>query len=311
MKLRIVFLKKKYIVYILIILALTISLFAILKFKNKSVDTINTIKKDKSIKADFNGDGEEDTLYVKTEKDKYYIQVNTKHENIFLEPNKKLNTIGNYYSYWPMKINLLDITRDKRPEIFIQSSQNNLPIQHVFIWDVGEFKDVFCSSNNIIGFLDIKSNKTPKFISGNLKEGKMDLSYNILLGKNFKNYSYNSSTLPGKDIILNFVQYIESLPEGEGTKPDVFYDGLSGKDIAVIGQLAAEDRFLTFLDGSFFDSKSDKDGNITEIKWNLNFKGSSKTLEEDKKYYPLKITLKPCNSFNNEFRIASLSLSSE
>ncbi|WP_216457554.1 FG-GAP repeat domain-containing protein [Clostridium simiarum] len=311
MKLRVFFLKKKHLLYFLIVATFFIIVLSLFNLKRRSAPTFMSIKDSKSIKADFNGDGEEDLLYINIDKNKYYLQVNTKNDSYFLEPEKKLNTMGELYHHWPLRINFTDISRDKIPEIFIQSSQNNLPIQHVFLWDNKQFKDIYCSNNNVMGFLDSENNKTPKYISGNIKNGNIAMSYNILIGKEFKNYSYDSSKFPGKDIILNFIHYIESLPEGEVNKPDIFYSGLTAQDIAVIGQLAAEGNNYKFLDGSFKDSKWNKEGEIIELKWTMNFGYNLKTPESSKSKHSLKLILKPCEAFNNEFRISSLSISNE
>ncbi|MFD3156261.1 hypothetical protein ACFIJ5_05290 [Haloimpatiens sp. FM7330] len=125
MKLKVFFLKKKHIYAAIAILIMLILLIILLSFNSKNtISTFNIISSDKLFKTDLTGDGEEDILYIKTDKDKYYIQVNTKNnKNIFIEPNKKLNTVGTYIKYWPMRLTLKDISRDNIPEIFIQSSQ--------------------------------------------------------------------------------------------------------------------------------------------------------------------------------------------
>ncbi len=309
MKFRVLFLKKKHLLYILVILILLFIIIALLIDHNKTSNTFNTIKDEKSIKADFTGDGEEDTLYINTKEGKYYVEIKTKGNSLFLKPNKKLDTLGTYYEYWPMKINISDITRDKLPEIFIQSSQNNVPVQHVFCWNGIEFKDIFCSNNNIMGFLDSKNSKTPKFISGNFKNGTIDISYNMLIGNDFKNYSYDSSSFPGKSSIINFIDYIQSLPQGEAYKPDVFYDGLTGKDLALIGKMSAENNSYIFQDAFFCDNKYDKNGNLQDIKWTLSFKAINNSQESKGNYYSINLLLKPCPSSNNEFKIYSLNLS--
>jgi hypothetical protein len=80
----------------------------------------------------------------------------------------------------------------------------------------------------------------------------------------------------GKDSIFSFIKYIESLPGNEANKPaNVFYPGLSGDDIAVIGKLSGENNTYSFQNCVFKDSKSDKNGEVSEILWTLNFKGTS------------------------------------
>lgn len=307
MKFKVLFIEKKHLIYLLLIILLLI--FLIIFYKQKKImTTFSLVKDSKSIKMDFTGDGNEDILYIKTEGDKYYVQVNTREDSLYLEPSKKMNTIGHYYPYWPMKINLVDISRDKIPEIFTQASQNGNSIQHAFIWNKDKFEDILCSNNNIIGFIDYKNNKSTKFISANYKNGQMDFNYYILLSNKLKNFSYDNYEIPGKNAVLNLIKYIEGFPYSEANKPDIFYDGLTGKDLSILGKLAGEENTYIFEDGIFMDSKYNKAGQATEFKWTLNFKAIPKNTNTDPKYYSIMVLLKPCASFNNDFRIYFMAL---
>ncbi len=122
MKLQVIFFKKKYIYYTLaIIVFITIITFFLL-FRKNSISTFNIVNETKMIQADLTGDGTKDILYIKTEIDKYYIQINSEDKSYYLEPSKKINTVGNYYPQWPMRLTLMDISRNKVPEIFTQAS---------------------------------------------------------------------------------------------------------------------------------------------------------------------------------------------
>ena len=148
MKLQILFLKKKYIYYVLATIVFSVMLTFFLFLKNGSISTFNIITENKMMQADLTGDGTKDILYIKTETktDKYYIQINSQDKSYYLEPSKKINTVGNYYSYWPMRLTLLDISRNNIPEIFTQASQNNKAMQHVFFWNGEKFEDTFCNT---------------------------------------------------------------------------------------------------------------------------------------------------------------------
>lgn len=311
MKFKVVFLKKKYIYFTVFILILIIMFIFFLKTK-QTMATINTVNNNKTIKADFTGDGIEDILYINNNKDKYFIEVSTKDNSIALKPNKKLNSLGCYYPYWPMRITLMDVSRDKVPEIFIQSSQNGTPIQHVFLWQNDDFKDVFFSSNNILGFIDSRNNKTPKFLSGTINDNKINLSNYILIKDTFKSYSYkHKDNYIGIDTIYAFIKYIEGFPTSEPNKPkDIFSQDISGNDISTIGKLAAENNTYTFQDATFTDVKYDKDNEISEIKWLINFKGTSNIDKTICKNYNLKLLTKSCLEPNENyyFKIASLNL---
>jgi hypothetical protein len=314
MKLRVIFLKKKHIYYAALTTVILILFIVFLLSKNSS-PTFNTlVDNNKLIQSDLTGDGKKDILYIKTEKDKYYMEVTTGEKSLLLEPDKKLPTVGLYDAANPLKVTLMDITRDKTPEIFVQSSQKETPVQHVFMWSEGKFKDLFCGSNNIVGFSDSSNNKTPRFMSGKMTTNKIELSTFMYMHDkgNLENVVLNyKDNYMGKDSIFSFVKYIESLPGSESNKPsNIFYPGLSGQEIAVIGRLAGENNTYSLQNCVFKDSKADKNGEISEILWTLNFKGISNMSNDKIKNYTLNVSLKTNGKADdsNYFKIYSISL---
>ena len=260
-----------------IIAIIILVLLTILLFTKKSTTTFNTISNNKAIKADLTGDGVEDILYINTNNDKYYVQVTTKDTSLYLKPDIKLNTVGTYLTSWPMKVTLMDVNRDKVPEIFIQAQEKGVPIQHLFVWDNNTFKDLFSSSNNILGFMDCKNNKTPKIISENISKDQISQSNYVLINKQLHSFNYNSkNAFLGNDSILSFIKYVQGFPYSEPYKPaNIFYPGLTGSDLAVIGKMAGNNVTYTFQDGLFMDTKWNMDGEASEVKWILNFKAIS------------------------------------
>lgn len=318
MKLKVIFLKKKHIylvISVLIVLLLCLFFITIGKKKN-SLSTFNIMSRDKIFKTDLTGDGEEDLLYVKTKNNKYYLQVSTKdNKSIFLEPEKKLDTLGDYYEYWPMRLTLKDINRDNTPEIFIQSCKNDKAIQHVFLWNREIFKDVFCSYNNILGFVDFSNTRTPKFISGSYKDGKINFDNYILVGKELKKFNYKcEENFFGRDTIGEFVNFLSSMPKDKDSFKDslknmVFSESsLKEIDEFVCGFNSKTSK-LSFQDGFFKDSKYTKNGEPGEIYWTLNFKGNLKD-SNDIKNYTFVLTLKPSEDKNKEFYYKITKLSS-
>lgn len=314
MKFRVIFLKKKHIYYAVLVIVIVIMLAILLSSKKASPTFNMLVSNNKMIQADLTGDGKKDILYIKTEKDKYYMEVNTQEKSLYLEPDKKLATVGLYDPNNPLKITLMDVSRDKIPEIFVQSSQNETPVQHVFLWSEDKFKDIFCGSNNFLGFLDCSNNKTPKFLSGKITGNKIELSSYMFMHDNNKleNISFNyKDNFIGRDTIFSFIRYIESLPGNEVNKPDnIFYPGLSGQDISIIGRLAGENNTYLFQNCVFKDNKSDKNGEISEILWTLNFKGISNVTKDKVKNYTLNVMLKPSGKADegNLFKIYSITL---
>jgi hypothetical protein len=314
MKLRVIFLKKKHIYYA-VLTAIILILVVVLLVSRKSSQTFNTlVDNNKLLQSDLTGDGKKDILYIKTEKDKYYMEVNTGEKSLLLEPDKKLPTVGLYDASNPLKVTLMDITRDKTPEIFVQSSQKETSVQHIFMWSDGKFKDLFCGSNSMIGFSDCTNNKTPRFMTGKMTTSKIELSTFMYMHdiSKLENVAFNyKDNYMGKDSIFSFIKYIEALPGSEASKPaNIFYPGLSGQDISIIGKLAGENNTYTFQNCVFKDSNSDKNGEVSEILWTLNFKGVSNLSKDKIKNYTLNVSLKPEGKAtdNNYFKIFSISL---
>lgn len=295
MKFNVFFIRKKTIVFIALLILIAVLLIVFFSLRSTST-TFNTITDSKIIKADLTGDGKEDSLFVKREQNTYSIDAKVNEKNYFLAPDKKLNTLGSYYEYWPLKLTLLDISRDKCPEIFTQASDKNVAVQHVFIYDNNNFKDIFCSNNNILGFIDSHNNKTTKLISGKYDGTKLDITHYVLIKNSLMGYSYTSDIKEcylGKDTIFSFIKYIESLPKGEEIKPDgIFIPSSTGKDLSSIGKLSGENNTYSFQDATFIDNKWNKDGSISDLKWELNFKGISNQNKEIIKTYKITVDLK-------------------
>lgn len=311
MKFKVLFLKKRYIYCFLLFLLLIILFIIFIATKNTSA-VLNTVNENKVIKADLNGDGTEDNLIITVEKMNYNITASIGNKNYNLIPSSQINTLGEYNNHWPLKVTIMDVSRDKTPEIFIQSSYKNQSIVQVFSWTNNGFNNVYFGKNNIIGFVDYKNNRTPKLIFTNSGSDKFNFNNYIFLNKNLQkfNYSYNENFM-GKDTVYYFIKYIESLPQGEGIKPlNIYYPGLNGKDLSVIGKLSGENNLYSFQDGIFMDTKWNKDGEISQIKWVLNFKGISNVNNENVKNYTLTILLKPYGNKDDAcyYKIYSISL---
>lgn len=280
------------------------------------MSTFNITSKNTVIKDyDVNGDGSNDIIYIKTNNDKYFIQIKCKDKNYILKPNKLVKTMGSYKNYWPITLTLADVTRDKVNEIFVQSSQNDTPIQHMFIWDNNTFKDVLYNYNNIIGLIDSHNNETPKIISANFFNNKIDFSNFILIRNKLKNYtaSYKENFI-GKDTIAALICKIQTLsPDELKDENKIFSSDSWSTFVQIYNKLIKDNNTYAFEDGSFKDTRYNKDGEISEIKWILNFKGTSKTNINELRNYSLSVTLNASEKDKeNEyyFKISNLSLSS-
>lgn len=312
MKLQVIFLKKKIIYYALALFIISILLLFFLFFKKTSISTFNIVNETKMMQADLTGDGTKDILYIKAEKDKYYIQINSEDKSYYLEPSKKINTVGNYYTEWPMRLTLMDISRNNVAEIFTQASQNNKAIQHAFLWNGEKFNDIFCSSNNILGFVDSKNNKTPKVLSGNIKDGKMNFISYIFIKNSLKSFDYNYvDNYMGKNTILGFINLMTSFPLAElNISKEIFAPDLNGNDISLLSDLSNRKVYFNFQDAVFKDYNWDKDGNASEVLWTLNFKGTSISNVKETKNYTMELIVKLIPKLDkvSTFKISSISI---
>lgn len=310
MKFRVIFLKKKYIYYSILIAVVLILILIVTSIKN-TTPTFNIFTDTNILSTDVTGDGKKDLIYIKPESEKYSIEINTNDKTLPLTPDKKLSTLGTNSPGNPIKVILMDISRDKTPEIFIQSSQQNTPIQHTFMWNNGKFDDIFCSSNNVLGFMDCGNNKTPKFLSGKLSDSGIELYGYILVKDKLHSFPLSdSNSFMGKDSIFTFINYIEGLPHSEAYKPaNIFYPGLTGNDLSLIGKLSGENNTYKFQSLTFKDSKWNKDGQISETRWNITFKAIPNNNKDLIKNYTLFLTLRPFTDENGtvSFKIVSMS----
>ncbi|MCY6355429.1 FG-GAP repeat domain-containing protein [Clostridium sp. ZS2-4] len=311
MKFKVLFIKRKYIYY-LVLASIVLVFFVIFhSLKNKETSPTFVVNlNSKAYKADLTGDGKEDILYISTNKNKYYLEVDTQKDNLFLEPNKNIKTLGIYYPYWTMKIKLLDISRDNVPEIFIQTSEKNKPLQHIFIYNYGKFENIFSSHNNVLGFIDCSNNKTPKFISGNISKGNFIFHNYILLQNKLEQFNHISNdTFLGKDTILYLINFITTVTK-DSKIPDqqIFSPKINDTSLALIYALINADNTYVFQDAQFMDIKSTKDGEPSQIQWILNFRGISNSNREVIKNYTIQVTLKAFNNSKERyyFKIDSL-----
>ncbi|MFL0194528.1 FG-GAP repeat domain-containing protein [Clostridium sp. WILCCON 0269] len=308
MKFRVIFLKKAHIYLLLLILLIVV--LSIIFITSKTSSTFNTISNNKNIKADFNGDGKEDILSVTRVDDNYLMEATIDNKTFSLKTDKNSPLIETYSPYWPLRVTLMDISRNKVPEIFIQGSKNNKPLQRVFIFHDSNFDNILSSSNNILGFIDCVNNKTPKVISGKIQGDTITFSNYIFLNYKFTNYSYDTDkTFIGKDTIYTFIKLIEGLPQSESYKPgSIFSSNISKEDMSLIGNLSGENNSYVFQDALFKENKCNKNGDISEVCWTLNFRGISNADNSIIKNYTLNLVLTPDKNSkeNYYFKIASM-----
>lgn len=300
MKFRVLFLRKKYLFYFLLILLVFIFfiVFSVLKYNSSSHPTFNINVNAKAYKMDLTGDGEDDIFYIELENNKYSIKIKSKYNTYYLKPINAIKTMGIYSLYWPLKVKFIDINRDKIPEIFIQSSKKNESIQHIFIYSNGEFYNIFSSLNNTLGFIDHSNNKTTKFISGNIKQGQFIFSNYIVIQNKLEKYNRTSQdTFMGKNTILSFINFVTTINSNPKLpKSSILSPTISPSSQALINALFNSKKSYIFQDANFRDIESDTKGEPNKVQWILNFRGISNTTNPLTKNYRLKLIL---NKFSN------------
>lgn len=310
MKFKVIFLTKRNIYIALFFISTFLSLVFIYSlFSQKSYDETSMVmaKKDieKGVKKDFNGDGNEDILYITTKEDKYYASINIKDKSYMLSPDKQIGSLGKEYPYWGMRLFIRDISRDSIPEIFLQSSQEGTPISHIFRWNGTGFDDIHFSKNNIVGILNSKNNKTPKVFSGSIVNGVFSFESHMLIGSNFKDITYENSPVPGKDEVIKFIDIVEN-PYEPSELPNIFSSSISRNDTALLWKLEKELYSYNLQDAFFVDTDWDNNGNISSVMWELNFKKTDKSKSKANESISIRISLKYSD---NKYNISSITYS--
>lgn len=271
-------------------------------------------KTTEEISVDLNRDGIKDTLIIQVKEDGTY-DVKAKIKEKELSLLCKDNPIGEYKNYWPLRVTLKDVTRDNIPEIFIQGTYKDAPIQSIFKYSKNELVNLSSSKDNILGFIDTTNNQSPKLLIGNFYNGEIY----------FKNYIVNSNTLRefnlnhkedfmGKFTVSNLISYIETLPYSDySICNNLFTSSISEDTLKLLDSLRWNNFIYKFQDAALFDISSDDKRAIQEVKWKLNFKGVNP--EGENKNFT--VTVVVSNIDNNtedkkdspyEYRITSLGI---
>lgn len=294
---------------LLIAISCSIKIFSTF-YKDNSNDVFNISKEDSVVHEDLNGDNKKDNILIKKSDSGLIAQVDLNDDSTYsLNYNKNFETLGEFAEYWPIRISTLDISRDNSKEIFIQSSFHNKPIQHIFSWNGSEYNDMFCSNNNIIGFIDSANSRTSKVMSGNYESGNITLKGYLYNNGSLKEFTSNlNNYLPGNDTISNFISLIESLPNPYLTIPNYFYSQISGTDLESLYRLANKSNYYKYQDGYFTDLSWDKDGNITCENWILNFRTTSTLDSTSFSNITINLMLNKYTDDNFPFKITSINI---
>jgi hypothetical protein len=212
MNLKIYILKKKQLVWSAIIFAVIIA--AIIIFVSiRAAQTMNFLTIPNSYKADINNDGKVDSIIVKTDsptKD-YVVNVICSDENGYeLEPDSVIKTLGKVSETTPINITFKDIDSDKQEEIFIQASDKNGPILHVYKYKNGNIERLASGRYFMYGHISNTNNKSDILVLASRKDNTMKYSYLKSDGNGLIPYSADSSLNLGIDKISSLLNTVEN-----------------------------------------------------------------------------------------------------
>lgn len=278
--------------------------------QNSSTLVFNLTHRDTILEEDLNGDKRKDNILIKYTEDSILAQVNlNKNKTFSLDYSKDLPTLGEYCSYWPIRITTLDISRDNSKEIFLQSSFHNKPIQHIFTWDGSKYINIFSSNNNLLGFIDSNNSKTPKVVVGNYQGGDITFSKYIYKRGSLEEILVNSpEILASSDTISSLIGLIQTLPNQYISVPNYFYSQISGSDLESLFRLANGTNKFIFQDGYFTDLAWQNNGTITCSNWILNFKAINISDQSSITNMTINLMINKYNDADYPYKITSFNI---
>lgn len=229
------------------------------------------------IRKDLNGDGKEDVIYIVSKDNKYYLEALIDNQTYFFNEKRPLNTLGEYYDHSPISIHFADLSRNKLPEIIIQAKESDTSIQHIFTFYNNEFKDIFCSTNNILGVIDSNNSKTPKYISCNSSNIEESLTKNMLISDKPKNISYENINIK---FLYETLSFLNTLIEEKSINFDVLSENIHKEAASKLNVFLDTSNSYSLTDIFFIDTEWDKNSNPSHYNISVRYKKTdSKNLE--------------------------------
>lgn len=223
-----------------------------------------------TLSYDFDGDGVPESIEVDKEKNKYLINVaNSKIEYILADKDGS-KYLGDYIKKWPLKLDLIDLSRDNVPEIIVRTSLDNSPINYIFSWNGSEFINVLTTKDNIIGLLDSDNNKTLKLFTLSSRKGDSSSTSYMLIGDELKDISFSKSKVPSLSSIQKFIDIIEAPYNMEET-PNIFSINIPKEELSKLWHLEKDSYRYSFQNGYFIDTKWNSSLYPSNLTWILSF----------------------------------------
>lgn len=258
-----------YIITFLILFVLLSSTYFFLK-DDASIQTITPLTFKNDANFDLNGDGENDKFEISKESNSYILNIKSKDKNYSLVNKDGSKLLGDSIAKWPMKIDIINLSRNNIPEVIARVSKDQTPINYIFSWNGSEFINTFVSNDNIIGILDSNNNKTPRLLSLSSSKGDESTKGFMFLGEHLKDITFSKPKVPGLSAIQGFIDIIEA-PYELSEAPNIFTSNIKSSELAILWGLDKETSRYSFQNGYFTDFKWDTNGNTLGVNWILSF----------------------------------------
>lgn len=264
-----------FIITFLILFVVTLSTYFFLA-NNTTVETFTPVTSKNYIDFDLDGDGEKDKIEISKENNSYILNIKSKDKTYSLLTKDGSTLLGDSISKFPIKVNVMDLSRNNIPEIIVQLSKDKSPINYVFSWNGSNFVNTFVSTDNILGILDSNNNKTPKLLSLSSSKGDGSTKGFIFLGDNLKDITFSKQKVPGLSPIQGFIDIIEA-PYELSEAPNLFTPNIDSSELAILWGLDKDNTRYSFQNGYFTDFKWDSNGNVLGVSWTLSFESVKNT----------------------------------
>lgn len=276
-----------YIIYFLILFVFFSSLF--LYFNEKEyISVFNYSSNNIYSDFDLDGDGTLDKLEILKESNKYIINIHSQNNVYTLQDSNNNKYLGDINSSFPIKISIIDLSRDNVPEIIIRTTLNSKPINYVFTFKDNNFINILKSEYNLIGLLDSNNNRTPSIYSLPSTKGDSSATAYMVINNDAKDITAIKKKIPGLSIIQEFIDYVE-YPYELNNAPDIFAPTISKDELSILWDLNKNINRFNFQSGYFYDYKWNNNGDfyglIIELSFNQVDKKNASALEKEMLLY--------------------------
>ncbi|MBE6049198.1 MAG: hypothetical protein E7214_00675 [Clostridium sp.] len=263
-------------IIILFLILLTILLIIPENKKEETVQVLNPINITKNYTYDLTGNGSLDTLSVMSKNDCIDIKILADNRTYYLSDLCKNNKLSSELSFWPIKIYIKNISRHTHPEIIVQGNIDKKAVNYIFTWKNDKFINILNDNKNILGILDSDGKKTSQICLVDSSSGIQSFNSYMLIDNKALDITSDGKTIYDINNIQKFIDIIEKTYEIDEI-PNIFKEGISDSELSSLWNLDKEHNTYSFQNGFFYDENIDNQGNITSLKWTLNFEKYSKS----------------------------------